>query len=134
MVGGGGVCGGGNSAAAVAQVLLQARAGAATQGLLLPAGRPTCRPSTSPSHLGCCCSHANPPPPSHLAQLSGEKYALLAVVEALSHVLREHPIMERPGGPPPALRGQAPAPGSAAAPPPVAAGIPGYAPGGFRRY
>jgi hypothetical protein len=34
----------------------------------------------------------------------GERYALMAGLEALSHVLREHPILEKPGNAPPALR------------------------------
>lgn len=64
---------------------------------------------------------ANPDPInlSPCLQLRGEKYALMAAVELLSHVLREFPILERPGGPPPSLRAGAgaPAAGPAAAPP-----------------
>lgn len=54
-----------------------------------------------------------------IVEVRGEKYALVAAVELLSHVLREFPILERPGGPPPALRGVAgpPAAAPAAAPP-----------------
>lgn len=64
-----------------------------------------------------------------LIELSGERYSLMAAVEALSHVLREHPALERPGGAPPALRALAVAAGPAggAAPSPVApAGQPVY--------
>ena len=38
------------------------------------------------------------------AQLSGQNYALMAALEAVSHVLRENPPIERPGGAPPSLR------------------------------
>lgn len=65
-----------------------------------------------------------------LVELSGEKYSLLAAVEALSHVLREHPILERPGGAPPALRALAGPPAAA----PAGYGAPAPAYGGYRAY
>lgn len=57
------------------------------------------------------------PPPTHCLQLRGERHGLMAAVEVLSHVLREHPVLERPGGAPPALRALMPGGGVHAAPP-----------------
>lgn len=72
-------------------------------------------------------------------QVRGEKYALMAAVELLSHVLREHPILERPGGAPPSLRAGIGAPAAgppAAAPPaqPPAGGYYGAPPAGAPQY
>lgn len=84
--------------------------------------------------LPCC-------PLLPLPQLTGERYSLVAAVEVLTHVLREHPILERPGGAPPSLRvlassiGAAAAGGAIAAPAAAAAGAygAGYAAGGAYR-
>lgn len=49
-------------------------------------------------------------------ELQGEKHALVAVVDQLSHVLREHPPLEPPGGAPPALKALARGGGTASVP------------------
>ena len=79
-------------------------------------------------------------------QLSGPSSTVLAALEPLSHVLREHPVLERPGGPPPvmlAMAAQRAGPGGpplasappAGPPPMLAAGGPGYgAPPAYRPY
>ncbi|KAL4443770.1 hypothetical protein ABPG75_011507 [Micractinium tetrahymenae] len=69
-----------------------------------------------------------------LIELTGERYSLMAAVETLSHVLREHPALERPGTAPPALRAMAVATGPAggAAPSPAAPAMqPAYVAGGY---
>ncbi|PSC71475.1 KH domain-containing protein [Micractinium conductrix] len=81
-----------------------------------------------------------------LVELSGPSSTVLAALEPLSHVLREHPVLERPGGPPPvmlAMAAQRAGPGGpplasappAGPPPMLAAGGPGYgAPPAYRPY
>lgn len=84
---------------------------------------------TATGRAACAHPHPAPAPP---VQLRGERYALMAAVELLSHVLREHPILERPGGAPPALRaGTVGGPPPAAPPQAVPVGGHYGAPGGY---
>lgn len=57
----------------------------------------------------------------------------MAALELLSHVLREHPVLERPGGAPPALRAGAAGGHAPPAGPPPAVPVGGHygAPGGY---